>query len=92
MCAGGLQERDFLPVLLELARLARPKHAPADDGSGAMVVLEQPCVAAIGLVEPPADAVTAAVRGFKLTDAWFCCVQADAAAACALRTAWPRPL
>jgi len=56
-----LQEHDFLPVLLELARLARPHCQAAEDGSGGLVVVEQPRVAAIGLVQPPPEAITAAV-------------------------------
>lgn len=58
-----LQERDFLPVLLALARLARsPTAAAAEDGAAD----QSRKVAAIGLVDPPAHAITAVVSTMAL--------------------------
>jgi hypothetical protein len=54
------QERDFLPVLLALARLARDKAEPNPEG-GAPLVTEPKRIAGIGLVDAPVEAVTAAV-------------------------------
>jgi hypothetical protein len=59
MCLS--QERDFLPVLLALARLARDKSEPNPEG-GPPLVTEPKRIAGIGLVDAPVEAVTAAVR------------------------------
>eukprot|EP00879_Flechtneria_rotunda_P018560 GHRR01019474.1.p1 GENE.GHRR01019474.1~~GHRR01019474.1.p1 ORF type:complete len:462 (+),score=186.66 GHRR01019474.1:276-1661(+) len=55
-------EHDFIPVLLKLHCLANDRYEPSPDGTGEMVVTQPRGVAALGLVEPPAHAVTTALR------------------------------
>jgi hypothetical protein len=70
MCLS--QERDFLPVLLALGRLARDKSEPNPEG-GAPLVTEPKRIAGIGLVDAPVEAVTAAVSSLVIV---LCCATA----------------
>jgi hypothetical protein len=70
VCSASLylsQERDFLPVLLALVRLARDKSEPNPEG-GPPLVTEPKRIAGIGLVDAPVEAVTAAVRNLVIVE------------------------